>query len=68
MRENRRKNKAATSVHDGHEFEWTLGVGDGQGREAWRAAILGVAKSRTWLSDWTELNISTQEVDSQKLK
>ena len=24
-------------------------------REAWRAAILGVAKSRTWLSDWTEL-------------
>ena len=26
-------------------------------REAWRAAIHGVAKSRTWLSDWTELNI-----------
>ena len=25
-------------------------------REAWRAAINGVAKSRTWLSDWTELN------------
>ena len=25
-------------------------------REAWRAAILGVAKSGTWLSDWTELN------------
>ena len=25
-------------------------------REAWRAAIRGVAKSRTWLSDWTELN------------
>ena len=24
-------------------------------REAWRAAIQGVAKSRTWLSDWTEL-------------
>ena len=23
-------------------------------REAWRAAIDGVAKSRTWLSDWTE--------------
>ena len=28
-------------------------------REAWRAAIHGVAKSRTWLSDWTELNSST---------
>ena len=25
-------------------------------REAWRAAIHGVAKSRTWLSDWTEMN------------
>ena len=26
-------------------------------REAWRAAILGVAKSRTQLSDGTELNL-----------
>ena len=26
-------------------------------RDAWRAAIHGVAKSRTWLSNWTELNI-----------
>ena len=25
-------------------------------REAWRATIHGVAKSRTWLNDWTELN------------
>ena len=25
-------------------------------REAWRAAIHGVTKSWTWLSDWTELN------------
>ena len=24
-------------------------------REVWRAAVHGVAKSRTWLSDWTEL-------------
>ena len=28
-------------------------------REAWRAAVHGVAKSRTWLSDWTELTIRT---------
>ena len=28
-------------------------------REAWRAAIHGVAKSWMWLSDWTELNWST---------
>ena len=25
-------------------------------REAWRAAIHGITKSRTWLIDWTELN------------
>ena len=25
-------------------------------REAWLAVIHGVSKSRTWLSDWTELN------------
>ena len=25
-------------------------------REAWRPAVHGVAKSGTWLSDWTELN------------
>ena len=25
-------------------------------REAWRAAVHGVTKSWTWLSDWTEMN------------
>ena len=34
---------------DRHEFEQALGVGD---REAWRAAVHGVANSRTWLSDF----------------
>ena len=42
---------------DGHESEWTPGVGEN--REAWCAAIHGVAKSRTRLSDWTELWWST---------
>ena len=28
-------------------------------REAWHAAVHGVAKSWTWLSDWTELNWTT---------
>ena len=41
---------------DGHEFEWTLGV---DVQQAWHAAIHGVTKSRTWLSDWTELNWSS---------
>ena len=27
-------------------------------REAWRAAVHGVTKNWTWLSDWTELNIT----------
>ena len=27
-------------------------------REAWRAVVHGVAKSRTLLSDWTELNVA----------
>ena len=27
-------------------------------REAWHAAVHGVAKSQTWLSEWTELNWS----------
>ena len=26
-------------------------------REAWRAAVCGIAKIRTWLSDWTEMNM-----------
>ena len=38
---------------NGHEFAWTLEVGNGQG--AWHAAIHGVAESWTWLSNWTEL-------------
>ena len=33
---------------DGHEFEQAPGVG---GREAWCAAVHGVTKSRTRLSD-----------------
>ena len=30
-------------------------------REAWHAAVHGVAKSRTWLSDWTELKTVIEE-------
>ena len=31
-------------------------------RKAWRAVILGVTKSRTRLSDWTELNSASKQV------
>ena len=43
---------------DGHEFVqvWEL-VMD---REDWHAAVHGITKSQTWLSDWTELNLLFQ--------
>ena len=34
----------------------SMGMGLGGLRESWHAAVHGVAKSWTWLSDWTELN------------
>ena len=36
-------------------------------REAWRAAIHGVTKSRTWLSAWTELNWTDPEIPTNPL-
>ena len=36
---------------DACDFKWTPGIGDGQG-----GLVHGVAKSWTWLSDWTELS------------
>ena len=40
---------------NGHEFEKTLG--EMKDRETWCAAVSWVAKSRTWLSDWTTTTI-----------
>ena len=34
-------------------------------QEAWRAAVHGVAKSRTWLSDWAELTIVLRQYFSE---
>ena len=35
-------------------------------REAWHAAIHGVTKSRTWLSDWTDLNWTEWDIKHHK--
>ena len=35
-------------------------------RKAWRAVINGVAKSRTWLSDWNELNWTEPNIGTQQ--
>ena len=40
---------------DGREFEQAPGAV--MDREAWYAAVYGVTKSRTWLNDWTEMNM-----------
>ena len=37
-------------------------------RDAWGAAIHGVAKSRTWLSDWTELNWTDVAIKKNKVE
>ena len=39
-------------------------------REAWRAAVHGVAKSRTWLRDWTEqlIHVVVQQKPTQYCK
>ena len=34
-------------------------------REAWHAAVHGFAKSRTWLSDWTEPNVTIKTKTSK---
>ena len=37
-------------------------------REAWCAVIHGVTKSRTWLSDWTELNWKSLQMVTATMK
>ena len=43
---------------NGHEFEWTPEVGDGQGGRAYCGPW--VAKSWIWLSNWTQLMVGAQ--------
>ena len=37
-------------------------------KEAWHAAVHGVTKSRTQLSDWTELNLEQKKVYCRALQ
>ena len=41
------------SITDSADIEFEQTQGDNEGKEALRAAVRGVAKNRTQLSDWT---------------
>ena len=47
-----------------HEFEQTLRMV--MDREAWKVAVHGVAKSQTWLSNWTTISIKSQREGKQE--
>ena len=50
-------------ITDSHEFEQILG--NIKGREAWNAAVHGVAKCQTGLSDWTTRQPPSKDISDK---